>query len=256
MNLAKSLESDRTTLQEDIVKKFLIAGLVAALASTSIVAPAYADNEGAGTIIGGLIGGIIGNQFGKGNGKVGATIIGAVIGGAIGNKIGRDMDKAERRAWSRAHRRALDGNLNERYSWDGRSEGGRNGYRGEYVTVREGYHVETRQVCREYRSVIYDRYGNKDVYSGYSCRTETTWTEVESTYVVFRPVQSSRSVSCRVTNARGETFSARGSNRTVALEKAMNKCFDISRFCEGVEAWEWNDGYGPDARTYRRCNMN
>jgi hypothetical protein len=91
-------------------------------------------------------------------------------------------------------------------------------------------------LCREYQSVIYDRYGNRDVYSGVSCRTQTTWTEVTYRDVSFQPARSerrSRGYECRVFNGRGVTFTGRASDPDTALDRAFDACYDAgSRICE------------------------
>lgn len=234
------------------MKKFLAIGLVASLTSVSFVAPASANNEGWGTIIGVIGGALAGDKIGKGD--VGAVIIGAIAGGILGNAIGKRLDKNERKAYSRGYMDAMNSNrVGHRQKWSGRSHGGRNGYYGEFIIIRQGYHQQTRQVCNEYKSVVYDRNGyQKEVHQGYSCRTSTTWTEVDANYVVFgKP--AARTMACRVMNARGEVFSGRGSNRQVALDRAFKNCFKVSRFCEDMTYRDWMSGDGPNAGSYRRC---
>ena len=171
--------------------QLISSALVVSVAAQSFAFEAKANKEDAGTIIGGIIGGVIGNKFGRGGGRVGATIAGAVIGAVIGNKIGEAMDDADRRAWARAHRRCLDGNRNKTVYWRGSEYGSETGARGEFEVIREGYHVETKTVCKEYRSVIWVN-GHKEVTKGYACKTKTTtesWTEVSSKKVYFAPVR-------------------------------------------------------------------
>lgn len=158
------------------MKKMLLAASL--VFATSLQAPvAQANNEGAGTIIGGLVGGIIGHQFGKGGGKVAATIIGAGIGAIIGNEIGRDMDEQDRRIFMRERSRALRGERGHTYRWKGR-----NGY-GEFTTVREGYDWENDAYCREYKTVTYYR-GKKVIKKNVACEYEDgSWTETETTRV-------------------------------------------------------------------------
>ena len=158
--------------------------LIASIGSQAVPVTALANNKDAGTIIGGIFGAIVGSRFGRGGGRVGATIVGAVVGSAIGHRIGERMDDNDRRAWARAQRRCLDGEYNRQYRWYGSEYGSDTGARGEFIVVREGYHVETRQVCREYRSVIWVN-GEKEVRTGYACKTRTTWTEVPNTRVYF-----------------------------------------------------------------------
>ena len=207
----------------------LISAILLAQPMTASIA--LADNEDAGTIIGGIIGGVIGNQFGRGSGRAGATIGGAVIGAIIGNRIGASMDEDDRREWARAHRRCLDGRANETYRWGRRDSDAR----GEFVYVREGYHSRTRQVCREYRSVVYYG-GEREVTQGYACRTETTWRETPYREIYFGGEMSGsrpepRGYVCYARNGRGESFRARGYDRREARSRAMDRCYEYSRYC-------------------------
>ena len=175
----------KITTKFNTLKKMAAIVLVASIGTQAVPTAALADNEGAGTIIGGILGAIVGNRFGRGGARVGATVVGAVVGAAIGRRVGQRMDDSDRRAWARAHRRCLEGNMNRPYVWYGSEYGSRTGARGEFIVVREGYHVETRQVCREYKSVIYVN-GEKEVYRGYACRAKTSWTEVSYNRIYFR----------------------------------------------------------------------
>lgn len=79
-----------------MLKKTLIAGLVAASLSLSGCASRDGPNEQAGMIIGGALGGILGNQVGKGSGRTAAIIVGTLVGAAIGGNVGRSMDETDR----------------------------------------------------------------------------------------------------------------------------------------------------------------
>ncbi len=107
-----------------------------------------------GQIAGGVIGGVLCNELGigKGNGRTAAVALCAVGGSLIGGEIGQDMDEADARAFEESQRRSFDGDLNRDYSWDGSRYGSRTGVRGTLRPVRQGYHRQTREVCREYQS--------------------------------------------------------------------------------------------------------
>lgn len=167
------------------MKNIVLATLVVATMGSSIMSVAKADQEGAGAIIGGVLGGLIGNKVGKGGGREGATIIGAIAGAVIGAKIGRDMDKADRRALEEAQLNSLQGSLNQRVSWDGLNYGSRTGYRGEFVTLREGRHLRSGLLCREYESVIIQG-PRTEVTRGTACRRQNgSWSEVTTTEVTY-----------------------------------------------------------------------
>jgi surface antigen len=169
----------------EIMKNVVLATLVVATMGSSIMSVAKADQEGAGVIIGGVLGGLIGNKVGKGGGREGATIIGAIAGAVIGAKIGRDMDRADRRALEEAQLNSLQGSLNQRVSWDGLNYGSRTGYRGEFVTLREGRHIRSGLVCREYESVIIQG-ARTEVTRGSACRRPNgSWSEVTTTEVTY-----------------------------------------------------------------------
>lgn len=237
-------------------QKLALVLLTATIASQSVVSVSYADSEDAGTIIGGILGGVIGNKMG--NGRVGGTIAGAVIGAVIGNRIGADMDERDRREWARAHRRCLDDRRMTTQRWRGHNE---DTY-GDFTVVREGYHYQTREVCREYRSVVYYR-GEREVTTGVACRSESTWREISASEVRFQDEHNGQIEErsdrwnrnqnrfdyreerqensrfgerpnwvCYASNYRGEPFRAFGYSPREARRRVMDKCYNFSRNCE------------------------
>lgn len=114
-------------------------------------------SEFIGQITGGIIGGVLCNELGigKGSGRTAAVALCAVGGSMIGGEIGRDMDENDARAFEESQRRSFDGDLNRDYDWDGRRYGSRTGIRGRMRPIEQGYHRQTREVCREYQSVTY-----------------------------------------------------------------------------------------------------
>ncbi len=70
------------------MKKTLIVAAVAA-AMFTFTAPANADNQWIGPVLGGVAGGFVGNQFGSGRGNTVATAVGAVGGVLLGQEMVR-----------------------------------------------------------------------------------------------------------------------------------------------------------------------
>jgi surface antigen len=180
-------------------RSFLSFSLVAAMLTTSVSFTASADQEDNGAIIGAIIGGILGNQVGKGNGKTVATGLGIILGAVVGADIGKNLDNNDRRALEEAQRDSFRRPIGERTDWDGNSYGSRTGARGNFRTTREGYlRTNSREVCREYESVIVTRQ-KTETRTGIACSSVNgTWREVNTTEVVFngsgrvRPIEPSR----------------------------------------------------------------
>ena len=110
-----------------------------------------------GRVAGGVLGGSLCNELGigRGNGRTAAIALCAIGGSMIGGEIGRDMDENDARAFEESQRRSFDGDLDRDYDWDGRGYGSHTGIHGRMRPVRQGYHRQTREVCREYQSVTY-----------------------------------------------------------------------------------------------------
>jgi len=168
-------------------RKFLSFGLVAAMLTTSVSFNALADKEDAGAIVGAIVGGLLGNQVGKGNGKTVATGIGIILGAVVGADIGKSLDENDRRALAEAQRDAFLRPIGERTEWDGYRYGSRTGARGNFRTTREGYlRTNSREICREYESVIVTRQ-KTETKTGIACsRADGAWREVNSSEVIFR----------------------------------------------------------------------
>lgn len=183
-------------------RNILSFGLVAAMLTTSVTFNALADKEDTGAIVGAIVGGILGNQVGKGNGKTVATGVGIILGAVIGADIGKSLDENDRRALEEAQRDAFRRPIGERTDWDGNRYGSRTGARGNFRTTREGYlRSNSREVCREYESVIVTRQ-KTETKTGIACsRADGTWREVNSTEVVFRDGSSVRNET--VTSGNG-----------------------------------------------------
>ena len=174
------------------MKKIIATGLILATMAQSV---SFANHgETAGTVGGAGLGGLIGNILGDGDPL--ATVLGAVAGAVIGNQLGQQLDRADRTALGEAHREALNGQINRRYSWDGYNRGSRTRAYGEIVVLREGRRSRSSEVCREYQSVI--TIGRKqEVNKGYACRrSDGSWIEVKEQEVSFNGVivESNREV--------------------------------------------------------------
>lgn len=167
-------------------RSFLSYSLVAAMLTTSVSFTALADKEDNGAIIGAIVGGILGNQVGKGNGKTVATGLGIILGAVVGADIGKDLDNNDRRALEEAQRDSFRRPIGERTEWDGNRYGSRTGARGNFRTTREGYlRSNSREVCREYESVIVTRQ-KTETKTGIACSSANgSWREVNTTEVVF-----------------------------------------------------------------------
>lgn len=188
-------------------RKFLSFGLVAAMLTTSVSFNALADKEDTGAIVGAIVGGILGNQVGKGNGKTVATGLGIILGAVVGADIGKQLDENDRRALAEAQRDAFLRPIGERTEWDGYRYGSRTGARGNFRTTREGYlRTNSREICREYESVIVTR-RKTETKTGIACsRADGSWREVNSSEVVFRDgtvIRNETSTSGRGSNYGG-----------------------------------------------------
>jgi surface antigen len=174
-------------------RNLLSYGLVAAILATSVSFTAKADKQDEAAIIGAIIGGVLGNQVGKGNGKAVATGLGIILGAVIGSDIGKSLDQNDRRALEEAQRDAFRRPIGDRTEWDGNRYGSRTGSRGHFRTTREGYlRSNSREVCREYESVIVTRQ-KTETRTGVACsRNDGSWREVNSTEVIFRDGSSVR----------------------------------------------------------------
>lgn len=164
------------------IKMFSIVALM--LGSLNVFA--FDNKSDAGAVIGGVVGGVIGNQIGGGSGNVIATGIGVIAGAIIGSSIGATLDKADQMAIRDAQEQALYAPIGRPVYWDGARYGSRTGANGQFMTVNEGYHRRSREVCRSYRSEIHSR-GRSEVRSGTTCqRSNGSWYEVNSSEVTFR----------------------------------------------------------------------
>lgn len=146
------------------LKKLMAIALVVASAS-----PAQAISFG--EIIGGVIGGGLGAAACRGAGANDNWSIVCGIGGALlGSHIASKMNEQDAQAYNEAYYDcAAERDVNQVCRWDGSRYGSRSGIRGEITPVRRGYHRQTREECRELKSVSY--YGReKEVKTSIVCR--------------------------------------------------------------------------------------
>lgn len=139
------------------MKTKVLSTLLVLSFATGSVSHADGLKEIIGRIGGGLLGGALCNELGigGGSGRTVAIALCAVGGSMIGGEIGQNMDEADARAFSESQRRSFEGDLNRDYEWNGRQYGSRTGIHGRVRPIGQGYHRQTREVCREYVSVTY-----------------------------------------------------------------------------------------------------
>lgn len=78
------------------------------------------------------------------------------IGGAlIGASAAREMNRQDAKEFNRAQEEAFQGDLHRHYEWDAHQHGSRSGVRGRIVVIEEGYHHQTREICRVYKNRTY-----------------------------------------------------------------------------------------------------
>jgi len=169
------------------MKKVIISSLVAATFIQSAATAKGRDLDLILGTVGAVTGGMIGNELGNRDTRVATTIISVVAGAVIGHELGRALDESDRRAHSEAQRRAFQGRVNERYTWNS-SRNSRTGARGEIIVLREGRSRRDSLSCREYRSVI--NVGQRqEVNQGIACqRRDGSWYEVNEQEVSFNGV--------------------------------------------------------------------
>lgn len=193
-------------------RNLLSYGLTTILLATSISFNAHAGKDDTGAIVGAIVGGLLGSNVGKGNGKIVATGLGIVIGAVIGNDIGEQLDENDRRALEEAQRNSFQRPVGQRTDWDGNRYGSRTGSYGNFRTTREGYsRYNSREICREYESVIVTRQ-KTETRTGVACtKANGTWTEVKSTDVVFRNGDEIRTET--ITHGRDNNYDNRNHRR-------------------------------------------
>jgi surface antigen len=149
-------------------KTGLIAG-AAILALCAGTSASWADDchrdHNAGTVLGAIGGGVIGGLASHGNGL---AIAGGVIGGGlIGNAISRDIDCEDRDYAGRAYQDAFDGDVGQRYEWNGRH--GNHGY----VVVNTEYRRDGHR-CRDFTQVVW-HHDERFERNGTACRRDGEW---------------------------------------------------------------------------------
>jgi surface antigen len=93
------------------------------------------------------------------------------IGGAlIGVSAAREMNRQDAEAFSRAQDEAFRGDVNRPYQWDARPSGSRSGVYGQIIIVDEGYHYQTREVCRVYQNRTHYGRGQVEEKTSTVCR--------------------------------------------------------------------------------------
>jgi surface antigen len=152
----------------------LIAGtalLVLSMASTGALADDCSGRDHAGgTVLGAIAGGVLGGVASHGNGL--AIAGGAIFGGLAGNALSRDIDCDDRDSASRAYYEAFDGDVGERYEWEGR-HGGHG-----YIVVNDRYERHGRP-CVDFTQVTW-HHDERFERNGTACRRHGEWEIEES----------------------------------------------------------------------------
>jgi surface antigen len=123
------------------------------------------DNRAAGTVLGAIAGGLIAGGASHGNG--GAIAGGVIFGGLAGNALSRDIDCEDRDYAGRAYEDAFDGDVGERYEWQGRH--GNHGY----IVVNREYREDGRR-CKDFTQVVW-HHGDRFSRDGTACRRHGEW---------------------------------------------------------------------------------
>ena len=153
-------------------KSGLIAGaaILALCAGTSGVwaDDCHRDHTG-GTVLGAIAGGVLGGVASHGNGL--AIAGGAIFGGMAGNALSRDIDCEDRDHASRAYEEAFDGEIGQRYEWEGR-----NGNHG-YIVVNDEFRRDGHR-CVNFTQVVW-HHDERFERNGTACRDHGDW-EIET----------------------------------------------------------------------------
>ncbi len=195
-------------------RNFLTRSLVVTILATGLSFNVHANNADTDAIVGAIVGGLIGNQIGGGNGKKLATGLGIIIGAVVGKDIGKDIDENDRRALEEAQRSCFQQPIGRQTDWDGNTYGSRTGSHGNFRTTREGYvRSDRNQVCREYQSTIVTRQ-KTETKTGIACtKGNGSWTEVNSSDVVFRNGEEVRTETVTAGNNNQDGYNSRRDNR-------------------------------------------
>ena len=152
---------------------FMKSGLIAGAAMLALCAgtgAAWADDcsghsHGGATVLGALLGAGIGSAASHGN--AGAVVGGAIVGGLAGNAIGRDIDCDDRDSANRAYEDAFDGDVGERYEWNGRH------HDHGYVIVNREYREDGHK-CKDFTQVVW-HHGERFSRDGTACHRHGNW---------------------------------------------------------------------------------
>ena len=153
-------------------KSGLIAG-AALLALSFGTSAAWADDCRDGrtgaTVLGAIAGGVLGGVASHGNGL--AIAGGAFFGGMTGNALSRDIDCDDRGAAWHAYQEAFDGDVGERYEWNGR-HGGHG-----YIVVNDEYRRDGHR-CKDFTQVVW-HHGDREEHNGTVCHRHGEWKFVD-----------------------------------------------------------------------------
>jgi len=150
-------------------KSALLAG-AAMLTLVAGTSASWADDcsrhdHAGGTVLGAIAGGVIGGVASHGNGL--AIAGGAIFGGLAGNALSRDIDCDDRDSAYHAYQEAFDGDVGQRYEWEGR-HGGHG-----YIVVNDKYRRDGHR-CVDFSQVVW-HHGDRFEKNGTACHYDGDW---------------------------------------------------------------------------------
>jgi surface antigen len=149
-------------------KSAMLAGAamlaLAAGTSASWADDCHRDHAG-GTVLGAIAGGVLGGVASHGNGL--AIAGGAIFGGMAGNALSRDIDCDDRDSAMHAYNDAFDGDVGQRYEWEGR-HGGHG-----YIVVNNKYRRDGHR-CVDFTQVVW-HHGDRFDKNGTACHYDGDW---------------------------------------------------------------------------------
>ncbi|HWD27244.1 MAG TPA: hypothetical protein VG387_08765 [Rhizomicrobium sp.] len=149
-------------------KSAMLAG-AAMLTLVAGTSASWADDchrdHGGGTVLGAIAGGVIGGVASHGNGL--AIAGGAIFGGLAGNAISRDIDCDDRDSAYHAYQQAFDGDVGQRYEWEGR-HGGHG-----YIVVNDKFRRDGHR-CVDFTQVVW-HHGDRFDKNGAACHYDGDW---------------------------------------------------------------------------------
>lgn len=216
---------------KSIKKRFIVMAL--ALSSAS-----QAQSNFANELLGGLIGGGLSAVLCRELGASRDLQIACSIGGAVlGSRVAREMSAEDAHAYQDSQREAWDGEIGRDYRWEGRRYGSRTDIHGRIRPMGRGYHRQTREECRTFRTITYrGTYAYEEEKTSIVCRKSNgSFYNLQQTdvYVNGRLVESERRESSgRVTPPRDRR------DRDYGRDDSWDRDYDRDRGGRDNDGWE------------------